>query len=233
MNFVACDRNLHDQVENFWKVEGFGIRSILKPRNEVEADCSHRDLNLSREDTRAVDILEETTKLIADQHYETGLLWRRDDVQLLNNRRETEIRLQSLKKKFHRDPILEEKYRATMNDYVAKGYARKLTEEEGSKSSSRTWCLPHFAVTSSSKPSKVRIVFDAGAEHEGTSLNKNLLQGPDYTDSLVAVLLRFREALVGDIEGMFHQVKVRPEGQDSLRFLWWSGSVDEPPKSMQ
>ena len=44
--------------------------------------------------------------------------------------------------------------------------------------------------------------------------------------------MRFREenvVLVGDIEGMFHQVKVRPEDQDSLRFLWWSGSVDETP----
>ena len=82
--------------------------------------------------------------------------------------------MQSLKRKFHRDPSLEEKYRATMDDYIAKGYARKLTEEEASKSSSRTWYLPHFAVTSSSKPNKVRIVFDAAAEHEGTSLNKNL-----------------------------------------------------------
>ena len=179
---------------------------------------------------RATDILEKTTKLTADQHYETGLLWRRDDVQLPNNRREAGIRL---KRKFHRDPSLEEKYRATMDDYIAKGYARKLTEEEASKSSSRIWYLPHFAVTSSSKPNKVRIVFDAAAEHEGTSLNKNLLQGPDYTNSLVGVLLRFREenvALVGDIEGMFHQVKVRPDDQDSLRFLWWSGSEDEIPQ---
>ena len=233
VNFVTCDKKLHDQVENFWKVEGFGTRSTLKPGNEVEADRSHRDLNLSREDMRAVAILEKTTKLTTDQHYETGLMWRRDDVQLPSNRREAERRLQSLKRKFHRDPSLEEKYRATMDDYIAKGYARKLTEEEVSKSSSRTWYLPHFAVTSSSKANKVRIVFDAAAEHEGTSLNKNLLQGPDYTNSLVGVLLRFREenvALVGDIESMFHQVKVRPEDQDSLRFLWWSESVDETPQ---
>ena len=139
VNFVARDRELRDQVENFWNVEGFGTRGTLKPRNEVEADCGHRDLNLSREYMRAVDIPEETTKLTADQHYETGMLWRRDDVQLPNNRREVELRLQSLKRKFHRDPSLEKKYRATMNDYIAKGYARKLTEEEASKSSSRTW----------------------------------------------------------------------------------------------
>ena len=67
-----------------------------------------------------MDILERTTKLTADGHYETGLLWRRDDVQLPNNRRETEIRLQSLRQKSHRDSSLQEKYRATMEDYIAK-----------------------------------------------------------------------------------------------------------------
>ena len=100
---------------------------------------------------RAVDILERTTKLTADGHYETGLLWRRDDVQLPNNRKEAEIRLQSLRRKFHSDSSLQEKI--TMEDYSAKGYARKLS---ASKSGPRTWYLPHFEVTSSNKPNKVR-----------------------------------------------------------------------------
>ena len=219
MNFVTCDKNLHDQVEKFWKVEGFRTKSTLKARTEGDADSKRRDLILSREDMRAVDILTKTAKLNDDDHYETGLLWRKDDIQLPNNRRETERRLQSLRRKFHRDPNLGDKYRATMEDYIAKGYAPKLSDKEASKSGPRTWYLPHFAVTSSNKPNKVRIVFDAAAEHGGTSLNNNLLQGPDYRNNLVGVLWRFREenvALVGDIESMFHQVKVRPEDQDSL-----------------
>ena len=132
-------------------------------------------------------------------------MWRRGDVQLPNNRREAEIRLQSLRRKFRRDSSLEEKYRATMEDYIVKGYARKLSDEEASKSGPRTWYLPHFAVTSSNKPNKVRIVFDAASEHGETSLNKNLLQGPDYTNSLVAVLLRFRDenvALVWEVNSV-------------------------------
>lgn len=58
----------------------------------------------------------------------------------------------------------------------------------------------------------------------GTSLNKEVLQGPDFTNNLVGVLLRFREepvAVMGDIEGMFHQVQVSPKDRDALRFLWW------------
>ena len=92
-----------------------------------------------------------------------------------------------------------------MEDYIVKGYARKLSDEEASKSGPRTWYLPHFAVTSSNKPNKVRIVFDAASEHGETSLNKNLLQGPDYTNSLVAVLLRFRDenvALVWEVNSV-------------------------------
>jgi len=211
---------LHDQVENFWRIERFGTKPVCKPRNE-EPVPKHRNHNLSREDMRAADILEKTTTLNYG-HYDTGLLRRREDIQLPNNPREAEMRLRSLKRKFHKDSDLEEKYRSTMNDYIAKGYARKLTPEEASKSGPRTWYLPHFAVTNYNKPDKVRIVFDAAAEHEGTSLNKNLLQGPDYTNSLVRFLLRFREkkiVLVGDIESVFHLVKVRPEDQDSLRFL--------------
>ena len=177
MNFVTCDKNLHDQVETFWKIEGFRTKNTLRTRMDGEADHRHQDLILSTEDMRAVDILEKTTKLTAADHYKTGLLWRREDVQLQNNRREAEIRLQNLRRKFHRDYSLQEKYCATMEDYmyIAKGYARKLSDEEASKSCPRTWYLPHFAVISSNKPNKVRIVFDAAAEHGGMSLNKNLL----------------------------------------------------------
>ena len=52
------------------------------------------------------------------------------------------------------------------------------------------------------------------------------------TNNLVGVLMRFRQdkvALVADVEGMFHQVKVAPQDQDAFRFLWWSGSLDELP----
>ena len=67
-------------------------------------------------------------------------------------------------------------------------------------------------------------VFDCSARFGGTSLNDKLLQGPDLTNQLVGVLTRFRKepmVFMGDIDAMFHQVRV-PEGQrDFLRFLWW------------
>ena len=59
----------------------------------------------------------------------------------------------------------------------------------------------------------------------GTSLNDQLLKGPELNNNLVGILMRFREehvAVVADVESTFHQVKVYPRDCDVLRFLWWS-----------
>ena len=66
-------------------------------------------------------------------------------------------------------------------------------------------------------------MFDSAAKFKGTSLNDQLLQGPDLTNGLLGVTIRFRQepvALVADVEGMFHQVRVAPDDCDALRFQW-------------
>ena len=73
------------------------------------------------------------------------------------------------------------------------------------------------------KPEKSRIVFDYAASFEGVLLNKQFLQGPDMTNKLVGVLLRFRKdpiAFLANIEAMCCQVRVSLEHRDLLRFLW-------------
>ena len=85
------------------------------------------------------------------------------------------------------------------------------------------WYLPHFGVYHPKKKDKIRVVFDSAAESNRVSLNKLLLLGPDLTNNLLGVLLRFRHnpvALVGDIEQMFHSFKVKKESRNFLRSLW-------------
>ena len=68
------------------------------------------------------------------------------------------------------------------------------------------------------------VVFDCAAKTKGLSLNDNLLQGPDLTNTLVGVLIRFRMhpiAFMADIESMFYQVRVPSNQRSYLRFLWW------------
>ena len=70
----------------------------------------------------------------------------------------------------------------------------------------------------------VRVVFDCAAKYQGTSLNDQTLQGPNLTNSLTGVLIRFREEQIGlmvDIEAMFHQVRVALRDVNALRFLFF------------
>lgn len=94
------------------------------------------------------------------------------------------------------------------------------------------WYIPHHGVYHPKKH-KIRVVFDCNAAYQGTSLNKQLLQGPDLTDSLIGVLIRFRQepvALIADIESMFYRVKVPDKDADLLRFLWWpEGDLTQTP----
>ncbi|KAK4300422.1 hypothetical protein Pmani_027386 [Petrolisthes manimaculis] len=107
---------------------------------------------------------------------------------------------------------------------LSKGYAERVENSQIEGTPGKIWYIPHHNVFNPKKPDKCRIVFDCAAEYEGTSLNKRVLQGPDLTNKLVGVLLRFREnkvAVCGDIQEMFHQVRVSPQHRDALRFLWW------------
>ena len=69
---------------------------------------------------------------------------------------------------------------------------------------------------------KIRVVFNCSQKFKGVSLNDNLLSGPDLTNNLYGVLLRFCQepiAVVSDIQKMFYQVHVPKEHSNYLRFF--------------
>ena len=51
----------------------------------------------------------------------------------------------------------------------------------------------HHGVKNVNKPGKIRVVFDAGAKCNNTSLNENLLKGPDYFSKVISILIKFRK----------------------------------------
>ena len=71
----------------------------------------------------------------------------------------------------------------------------------------------------------------------GRGLNGVLMQGPDLTNSLTDVLVRFREgpcAFIADVEAMFYQVTVPEDDRDFMRFLWWpGGDTSLPPEEFR
>ena len=147
-----------------------------------------------------------------------------------------EARVQSLKRKLLSGKKFHRKYREFMENLIERGNARKLTEIEAARRSGKTWYLPHHGVFHPPKKDTVLAVLDAAAMQEGVSLNNQLHQGPDLANSLLGVLLRFRQypiALVADIEGMFNQVKVPPEDSDASSFLWCENNDLESPSEFQ
>ncbi len=58
-------------------------------------------------------------------------------------------------------------------------------------------------------------------------MNDTLYTGPDLTNSLLGILLRFRRepvAVMGDIQQMFYCFKVDEKHRDFLRFLWYENN---------
>ncbi|XP_078381445.1 uncharacterized protein LOC144664208 [Oculina patagonica] len=217
-NFIETTADLTKRFEDFCNLE-FND-STYEPKSAM-----------SQNDKRALETMTATVKLL-DGHYEIALPWKIDPPPLQNNRSQAEKRLQPLKGRLQRDAILKEKYTDFMDDLLRKNYAEKVTSADLSLKD--TWYLPHYPVFHPQKPEKVRVVFDCSARYRGTSLNDQLLQGPDLTKTLVCVLTRFREdpvALMSDIEAMFYQVRVRPSDRNYLRYLWWpDGDLEKEPE---
>ena len=212
VNFtVTQDQQKCDLVENFWRTESFGVLNDSKT-------------SLSIQDKQAQQMLEKSTYLI-DGHFQVGMLWKKENSTFPNNIAVATRRYKSIARRLSSDEQFSHSYCETMNGYIAKKHAVKLLPEELLTVSPRTWYLPHHGVVNINKPGKVRVVFDAAAKYSNTSLNDNLITGPDLLNNLFGVLQRlrlFETDITADIEGMFHQVHVSPSNSDSLQFLWKS-----------
>ncbi|KAK7906758.1 hypothetical protein WMY93_015370 [Mugilogobius chulae] len=189
-------------------------------------------LEMSREDVKFMNIMKETT-VLKDGHYCIDLPFRVENPVLPNNRCAALQRLQSLKRRFERDGTFKDQYTDFLNNMLEQGYAEKVPASEQAPKEGKVWYIPHHGVHHPTKGT-LRVVFDCGCTYKGTSLNSQLLQGPDLTNTLIGVVLRFREesvALMADISAMFHQVQVPHKHVNFLRFLWWpNGDTAKEPE---
>lgn len=130
----------------------------------------------------------------------------------------------SLKKDHHK----RQHFLAFMSKVLASGAA----EVAPSDIPGECWYLPLFGVYNSKKPDQIRGVFDSSAVFQDVSLNSVLMSGPDLTNNLVGILMRFREnaiAISGDIQQMFYAFRVHEDHRDYLRFFWYEDNNFEKP----
>ena len=184
---------------------------------------------MSIEDCKDKEIMDQSAILV-NGHYQIRLPFRQEFPSLPDSLLTAEKRL------MWRDPVFHAKYSSVVEKYGTEGSSRQVPDDEHVKLKP-IWYLPHHVVWHPRKPEEPRVVFDCASNSGGTSLNEELLCGPENTSSLIGVILRFRVnevAVTADIKRMFHQVHVTPENRGALCYLWWpNGDISREPKTYQ
>ncbi len=205
---VPTHDDLIHHVERLWQVDTLPYNTKMVTR--------------SKQDKEAYNLLQNATiRVTVDcvQRYATPLL-RRTPLSLLHADKTAVLpSLRRTERRLTRDPERAKVYCSEIRKLESAGYVAKITAEEAGQSA-ESWFIPHHMVQHNGKD---RIVFNCSFQHQGQSLNDQLLPGPTLGPSLLGFLLRFRQhtvAISGDIKGMFHQVRLLPGDKSVLRFLW-------------
>ena len=216
--FVREQQENSDEISNllrrFWEIENYGTSTEFHP--------------LTTDEKASLEKLEESIKYV-DGRYQVAIPWKDDEPALPNNYEMALRRLLNTEKRLLKNPEIGEAYTNNINQYLEKGYIRRLDPTE--KSPLKKWYLPHFPVVRPDRTTtKTRIVFDVSAKFEGVSLNDAIYQGPKLQRELTDVLLRFRRnpvALMCDIAEMYLRIEVVPKDRPYQRFLWRTQEPDE------
>ena len=161
------------------------------------------------------------------ERYVVRMPWKDSKSQLMDNQEAAERRLVSLERQLKRNPHLQLDYEAALQQLETDDMICEVPPDEV-VTSGVTFYMPHRPVVKmSSTTTKVRPVFDASARGpNGVALNDVVEVGPVLMPNLLDVLLRFRRwrfGLSADIKKAFYQIRLDPQDQDAVRFLWRRG----------
>ncbi|XP_048248047.1 uncharacterized protein LOC124126721 [Haliotis rufescens] len=176
---------------------------------------------LSIEDKQFLRIMDAEFSKDSDGCWTAPLPFRQDRARLPCNKFHAIHRAKLLDSSMCKDQTKREHMTTFMVKVIDKGHAEIAPPLEKDQ---ECWYLPLFGVYNAKKPGQIRGVFDSSAKYNGVSLNSVLMTGPDLTNNLLGILLRFRTesfAVTADVEQMFYCFKVKPSHRDYLRFFWY------------
>ena len=123
-------------------------------------------------------------------------------------------------------------YDNQIKDMVERNVAEKLTANDLKEYSGPYYYLSHHEVLKTASSTPFRIVFNSSFKYHGHNLNDYWAKGPNLLNNLIGILLRFSErkiAITGDINKMYHSIKISQLDQHTHRFLWRNCEATRKP----
>lgn len=204
--FPQCELNL-------------SIKEDINTHNLFVKTKKDEEVGWSIEDRQFVELMDKECHRNEEGYWTAPLPFRVPRPKMPNNRRMALQRAMVLHNSLQKNPVKRDHFVTFMEKVLSSGAAELAPTVKG-----EAWYLPIFGVYNPQKPNQIRGVFDSSAKYEGLSLNDTLLSGPNLTNDLLGILIRFREnafAAAADIEQMFYSFHVEVDHRDFLRFLWY------------
>lgn len=200
--------------------EPYSLETIMKQFWEVEEVLSEPPVD-------PCDLICEKMYQCLHQRDDTGRyvvpLMFKDDASLLGESLSiASSSLNSLERRFKRDPDLFQSYNTFLSEYESLGHMKSISSGTFSPS---TNYIPHHAVfKTAGNKTKIRVVFNASSKTlSNQSLNDLLYAGPKLQPNLASILCSFRIhpiVFVCDITKMYRQILVLPEHRKFQHILW-------------
>ena len=160
-----------------------------------------------------------------DGRWTCKIPWIKSPESLPDNKYVAESTLKSTIRTLEKDPAWYETYNQQIKDLEERGICKRLSKEDLEYQGPKFY-ICHLAVLSpKSTSTPIRIVFNSSQTCRGISLNSYQAKGPKIMNSLLGILLRWREypgVLLADISKMFYSIALTKEDQHLHRFLWKS-----------
>lgn len=220
---LATSTKLSDKpdMSSFWEGDQMGVSL-----NPCCVRKSSNSKNLSPIDQREDTVIRESAKLCGDR-WMIPLPIQGDLKGLPSNYNEAYTRLESTERRLRKNPSLAQSYQQQIDDMVNRGCIRKLSTEEIAQYPGPVHYLSHHVILRPDKPSTpCRLVISP------LLLNEFLLKGPDLLNSIISVLIKWREqryAVIGDISKMFNQVWVDPVRDANIQRILWRDMKTKRP----